>query len=205
MACISAPTAALIGGGISGVGSLFGGIMGSDAATKAAKIQAQAAQQSEQLQESEFQTIESQLSPFMTAGTSAVNNLSDLLGMTGTTGNVLGARYPLQFNPLGMMGPGGQTGTPVAGRRLLNWLKQTPGYRFTLNQGLESTQNAFAAQGLGSSGAALKGAANYAEGLANTTYNQQLQNYLSSYQTGFSDYLQQNQLLYNMLSGIAGM
>ena len=49
-------------------------------------------------------------------------------------------------------------------------LEATPGYQFTLNQGLQSTQNAAAARGLGISGAALKGAAGYATGLANSTY-----------------------------------
>lgn len=73
-------------------------------------------------------------------------------------------------------------------------LTQTPGYKFTLDQGLKSTQNSYAAQGLANSGAALKGAANYAEGLAGTTYNQQLQNYLA-----------QNQQRYSLLAGGANL
>ncbi|WP_297505653.1 hypothetical protein [Ferrovum sp.] len=44
-------------------------------------------------------------------------------------------------------------------------LQNMPGYQFQLQQGLESTQNGFAAKGLGSSGAAMKGAANYVNGL----------------------------------------
>jgi len=67
-------------------------------------------------------------------------------------------------------------------------LAATPGYQFTLGQGLKSTQNAFAAQGLGSSGAALRGAGQFATGLAQGTYTQQLQNYL-----------QQNQQIANLL------
>lgn len=51
-------------------------------------------------------------------------------------------------------------------------LAQTPGYQFTLQQGLESTQNAAAARGLGVSGAALKAAAAYSTGLAQNTYAQ---------------------------------
>jgi hypothetical protein len=51
-------------------------------------------------------------------------------------------------------------------------LDNTPGYQFALNQGLESTQNGFAARGLGISGAAMKGAAAYATGLAQQTYAQ---------------------------------
>ncbi len=52
-------------------------------------------------------------------------------------------------------------------------LEQTPGYQFTRTQGLKATQNAAAARGLGASGAALKGAANFATGLADQTYKTQ--------------------------------
>lgn len=60
-------------------------------------------------------------------------------------------------------------------------LEGTPGYQFNLSQGLKSTQNGYAAQGLGSSGAALKGAATYATGLADTTYQNQFNNALTTY------------------------
>lgn len=49
-------------------------------------------------------------------------------------------------------------------------LEKTPGYQFTLAQGLKGVANSAAARGLGTSGAALKGAANYATGLADSTY-----------------------------------
>lgn len=65
-------------------------------------------------------------------------------------------------------------------------LEQTPGYQFNLSQGLKATQNGYAAQGLGSSGAALKGAASYASGLADTTYQNQFSNALNSYTTNLS-------------------
>lgn len=61
-------------------------------------------------------------------------------------------------------------------------LPSTPGYQFTLNQGEKGVQNSYAAMGLGSSGAALKGAADYTTGQAQSTYNQQLQNYLAQNQ-----------------------
>ncbi len=54
-------------------------------------------------------------------------------------------------------------------------LEGLPGYQFTLDQGLKSVQSGAAARGLGSSGAALKGAAGYATGLANSQYG----NYVS--------------------------
>lgn len=53
------------------------------------------------------------------------------------------------------------------------WLESTPGYKFTLDQGLKSVQNSAAARGLGVSGAALKGAASFATGLADNTYKTQ--------------------------------
>lgn len=49
-------------------------------------------------------------------------------------------------------------------------LEKTPGYQFTLAQGLKGVANSAAARGLGTSGAALKGAAGYATGLADSTY-----------------------------------
>lgn len=55
-------------------------------------------------------------------------------------------------------------------------LEGTPGYQFALQQGLEATQNSYAPRGLAGSGAAEKGAANYAEGLAENTYQTNLLN-----------------------------
>jgi hypothetical protein len=59
-------------------------------------------------------------------------------------------------------------------------LENTPGFQFALKQGLQSTQNSAAARGLGTSGAALKGAATFAEGLAQGTYKDSLLNPLMS-------------------------
>lgn len=87
-------------------------------------------------------------------------------------------------------------------------LEQTPGYQFNLAQGLKSTQNAAAARGLGVSGAALKGAATYATGLADSTY----QNQFNNAQTKFSDIFNLNsgqqtnvQNQYSRLAGTAGI
>lgn len=83
------------------------------------------------------------------------------------------------------LGPlGNLTGTgPMGAEGMLPQLQKLPGYQFQLDQGLKATQNSYAAQGLGASGAAVKGAANYAEGLAGT---------------GIGQY-------YNMLYGQAGL
>lgn len=52
-------------------------------------------------------------------------------------------------------------------------LEGTPGYQFTRTQGLKAVQNSAAARGLGVSGAAQKGAATFATGLADQTYQNQ--------------------------------
>jgi len=55
-------------------------------------------------------------------------------------------------------------------------LEATPGYQFNLTQGQRGVTNSAAARGLGTSGAALKGAATFATGLADSTYQNQFNN-----------------------------
>lgn len=146
----------------------IGGIASSNAASKAADAQRAAAQQATDAQMAMFNRTQANLAPFIGAGQDAVP--SWLAAIQGLQGALPGLTKP--FAPT------------------MDQLAQTPGYQFTLDQGLKATQNSFAAQGLGSSGAAMKGAANYAEGLAGTTFQQQYQNYLG-----------QNAQIYNMLTG----
>lgn len=73
-------------------------------------------------------------------------------------------------------------------------LEKTPGYQFNLTQGLKSTQNSAAARGLGTSGAAFKGAATFATGLADSTYQNQFAN-ANTNQTN----------AYNRLMGLASL
>jgi hypothetical protein len=58
-------------------------------------------------------------------------------------------------------------------------LASTPGYQFTLGQGLEKTTAQQAAQGGAVSGNEGKAIADYTTGLAQNTYNSQFQNYLA--------------------------
>jgi hypothetical protein len=69
------------------------------------------------------------------------------------------------------------TGSPGAETAALQAL---PGYRFALDQGLQAAQDSAAARGLGSSGAALQGAASYAAGLADSTYGAQVNRLLQA-------------------------
>jgi len=165
--------AAVIGGSIAAVGALGSAVIGSSAAQSAANTQASAARNAAQVQMTMFNKTQENLAPWISGGGDALRALMTLTG-SGAGGNPLTAPLTKPFAPT------------------MEQLMATPGYQFTLNQGLQATQNAFAAQGLGTSGAAMKGAIGYAEGLASTTYQQQFQNYWS-----------QNQNIYNMLSGIS--
>jgi len=152
---------AMVGAGVLGAGaSVYGSSLQSSAIKSAADQQAAAARTAQENQMAMFGQVQQNLAPYMTAGTGALSQLQNLTG-TGQGGNPLTAALTSKFEPT------------------MAQLEQTPGYQFTRDQGLKSTQNSYAAQGLGASGAALKGAANYAEGLASTTYQQQFQNNLT--------------------------
>lgn len=155
MACISLPTAALIAGGLGAAGGVASAFIGGNAAQSAANTQAQAAERAQQTTLQMFNTVQQNLKPFQQAGLAAIPGVENLLGL----------------------GPQGTAG-------ILTQLENTPGYQFALKQGLQATQNGYAAQGLGQSGAAMKGAANYAEGLAENTYSTVFQNFLSTLNTG---------------------
>lgn len=155
--------------GLSGAGNLIGGVAGAIGANSAAGVQASAARLASDRALQAGTTAQGLLEPFRQLGVGAVPQLQALTG-TNPGGNPLTAALTAPFNPKD--------------------LTNTPGYKFTLQQGLQGTENGYASQGLARSGAALKGAATFATGLADTTYNQQLQNYLT-----------QNRQIYDMLSG----
>ena len=152
---------AIGGAAIAGAGaSIYSSNVQANAIDSAAQQQAAAAQTASQQQMAMFNQVQQNITPFMNAGQGALTQLQGLTG-TGEGGNPLTAPLTSQFQPT------------------MAQLEQTPGYQFSLDQGLKATQNSYAAQGLGASGAAMKGAANYAQGLASTTYQQQFQNNLS--------------------------
>lgn len=150
MPCISIPTAMLISGGVSAAAGVGSALIGGNAAKEAATTQAKAADKAAAAQEKRYGEIKGTLEPYMTAGLGGLEGVQDLLGL----------------------GDG-----ELGGQGIQEYLSSLPGYQFVREQGLMSTQNAYAAKGLGSSGAALKGAAEYSTGLANSTYQQQLGNF----------------------------
>lgn len=134
-------------------------ILGAGASIFAANTQAKAAQNATNAQMSMFQQGSQQLQPFINLGKSTSNQLSAALPGLGAT-----------FNPT------------------MQDLENTPGYQFTLDQGMKSLESQQSALGLAGSGAEAKGLQQYTTGLASQTFQQQ-----------FENYLQQKQQQYNML------
>src|SRR3954463_994834 len=147
---------AIAGGAISAVGSVIGG-------SQAAGASKAAADQNMKLAIASV----NRLQPYINAGDWVLNDYQALAqaGRTGGGPDYLAAAYANQ-----------------PGRLTQSELEATPGYQFNLSQGLQATQNAAAARGLGVSGAALKGAAKYATGLADSTYQNQFNNAQTKFQ-----------------------
>jgi hypothetical protein len=150
--------------------------MASDAQSKAAKS-------ANATQMAMFDIAQKNLTPYMDAGKGATSALTNLTG-TGEGGDPLNS--PL-LKPISM-----DEAT----------LQQTPGYQFNLTQGLKATQNAAAARGLGSSGAALKGAATFATGLADSTYQNQFNNALTNQNNQFNRLMGVSQLGANAAANV---
>ena len=146
--------AAIGGAALAGVA---GSVLSSNAATSAAQTQANAANTASANQLAQFNETKASLQPFTNAGTNALSTLQESLGLGGGGYNLSQAN-----------GVNSLTFQPTQAQ-----LAATPGYQFDLAQGEQAVANSNAAQGTGVSGAALKGAANYATGLANNTLTTQ--------------------------------
>lgn len=159
--------AAVAGTAVAGlVGTVASSAIGSSAAKSASQTQANAANQAAQIQEQMYQQTASNLAPYNTTGQAAAAKLAGMPGYTP----------PAPYSAPGAYQPGTFSFQPTMAQ-----LEATPGYQFAKTQGLESVQNGYAARGLGTSGAALKGAANFATGLADNTYQNQFSNALNIY------------------------
>lgn len=110
-------------------------------ASKAADAQKEAADKSIAMQQQQYQQTRQDLSPYRDLGGQASGELSTRLKDLTS---------PISIDP--------------------NQLENSDYYKFASTQGQKAVTNSAAARGLGSSGAALKGAAAFAKGLATDTY-----------------------------------
>lgn len=199
----------LAAAGIGAAGSIASGLIGSNAAKSAANTQSQAANYAADQQMKMFNMSQANFQPYFNAGGAAAGSLQTLLGIGG------GASDPLS-SPVWQMLSGAATpdfNSIFGGKSAQDWLAATPGYQFTLDQGLKSTQSALSAQGLGgtdpksglASGSLTKGLSQYATGLASTTFQQQFQNYLQSTQQRFGNLTSGLGQTTGLLQNLAGL
>jgi len=158
--------------------TLVGGYMSSQAASNAADTAAGASTQASNAsiaeQRRQYDLNRTDQAPFLTAGTGAVNQLAAGLA------------------------PGGQfaSATPFD----FQYDKNDPAFTFSFDQGMRGINASLAAKGLGGSGAGIKGAAGFAENLANSYYNDAFNRYV----TGFNANTGERNQLYNRYAGVAG-
>lgn len=81
-------------------------------------------------------------------------------------------------------------------------LRQTPGYQWQLGQGLQAVNNSAAAKGSLLSGATMKSLNNYAQGLADTTYQSAWNRAQTAYSNAFNRYTTNQNNIYSRLSGM---
>ena len=142
-----------------------GAMMSADAQSSAAQTQADAANRASDLANQRYNQTRQDLQPYQQAGQQGLNDLT--------------SRMSQLTSPFSMTQAN---------------LEATPGYQFNLSQGLKATNNALGARGLLNSGAVMKGAGEFATGLADSTYQSQ-----------FNMDAANKQNAYNKLFGIAGM
>lgn len=153
---MSDPVSAVVGGG-----SVISGVMGANAAKKAAKAQAASADYAAELQKEQFDKQVELQAPFREAGLTAQNKLLDYMGLSAGAGG----KYARDFG--------------------MQDFQADPGYAFRMSEGLKALDRTAASRGGMLSGAALKGAQRYGQDLGSQEY----QNAFNRYQTNRANQL----------------
>ena len=182
----------------SSIGSIFGGNAQSDANAKAQEYQQQMYQQTKQDVNSATGTARTDLQPYADVGGNALNELAYGMGLQTPT-----AGYTSTNTANGSLSNYGQDQykndpgyTPMVNS--LADLQATPGYQFTLDQGLQGVNNSAAAKGGLLSGANMKAINDYAQGQASTGYQAAWDRAQSAYQNAFGRNQQKFQNLQSM-------
>lgn len=141
-------------------------------ANKASKSQQSSAAEAARIQQAMYNQTRQDSAPYRQVGEQSIN---PLLALSGINGDPAAVQAQLQ---------------------------QLPGYQFALTQGLKAQQNSATARGLGVSGAALKGGANFATGLADQTFGNQFNRLLGLTQLGQNAAAQTGQFGANAAGGM---
>lgn len=144
---LSAGAAAALAGGM-----VVGSVISANGAKSAAQTQANAANAANQTQRDQYAQTMGMQAPYRTAGTNALNALSQYYGLPGVNAD------------------GSQSTGPAPDQQQV--LQNQPGYQFQQQQGDKAVQQNLAARGLLQSGAAGKELTQFGQGLA-SSYGQQ--------------------------------
>lgn len=178
------PFGGLLTAGIGAAGSIFGGLFGANASSKASAQYQKALKEAETWMQGQEQQGLGNYAPYLQGGAKASGMLSDLLGTPGQ----------------GLLTPWTQQFTAPTEQQAEN----TPGYKFQLQQGENALQNSAAARGGLLSGGTLAGMNQYAQGLASENYQNVFNNSLTQYQQAYQSFLNNQQNTYSRLMGLSG-
>ena len=166
-------------------GQVATGLLGANAATNAAQLQADAAAKAQAQQQANFNLINQQQTPGRAAGAQSLNTL-------GSMGTGQYTTYDQAGNPTGTGTGSGYLQHQFDANDLANGL--APNYNFQLQQGQMANQRAANAGGGALGGNALQGLNKYTQDYAGNAYQQ-----------AFNNYQTQRTGIYNTLAGIAGL
>ena len=164
----------LIGGAL--LGSAYLGSQGAQSAADTAagaSTQASNASIAEQRRQDDLNRIAQ--APYLAAGTESVNELAAGLRPGGRFASA--TPFNFQYNQ-----------------------NTDPGYGFRFDQGMRGVNASMAAKGMGLSGAGIKGATEFGQGMGSQEYN----NAFNRYVTGFNANTGERNQLYNRYAGVAG-
>lgn len=178
-------TPAGMGALLSGVGNVASGLIGGNAAQKAAQTQADAATRAAQMQQEMFNTVNAQGAPYRAQGYNALNQIGSMLPGQYT-------QYDASGKPTGQATGSGYLTQQFGPDQFAAGMD--PSYAFRLQQGQMANQRASNLAGGLIGGNALKGMQDYTQGMASQEYG-----------NAFNRFQTQRGNIYNTLAGIAGI
>lgn len=179
----SVAAASIIGGVVSGVGSVVAGGEQARAAKSAAQLQAEEQDKALAFQRDVWNTQQKEEAPYLAAGGGAISTLSRLLSTPGE----------------GLLTPWtGEFKAPTAAEA-----EATPGFQFQLNEGIKGLDLSAAARGNLLTGGTLKGIEQFGQGLASTNYQNVFENAMRQYQSAFQTFETNQANSYSRLAGLA--
>ena len=170
-----------VGAGVTALGDIVGGLINTDAATRAAAAQSQSVAKGQQDITQGYSAAKTSQQPYYDVGTQGMQTLAQKQAAGGYS--VVPSTFKqTAFNP-----------TSFDASNITN----DQGYQFRLQQGSNAVQNSAAARGSGLSGATLKALDQYGQGFASNELNNAYMRNLQTNQQGMANSQFQNTMGFN--------